>query len=172
MGLINLPKAKQTQNNGGCLRRIIVIAVVAFVAYYLMKSCGGGGVIDIGNPFDTGTTTSTESTTNTNSNTSTTTSTGTTTTTPTPNYSDYSWIVGTWSCEMGAYGTVVMRFEGDGTSGRCAERLSDGSYKYGTYQVNNDVLSYRLEGESIPKKISIEPGKKLLDESGSYYRKK
>jgi hypothetical protein len=73
---------------------------------------------------------------------------------------------------MGAYGTVVMKFEGDGTSGKCAERLTDGSYRYGTYQVNNDVLSYRLEGESIPKKISIEPGKKLLDESGSYYRKK
>jgi len=165
MGLINLPNAKQTQNNGGCLRRIVVIAVILFAAYFLMKSCGGGGVVDLGRE------TSSESSTTTKTETTTTT-TNTNTGTTTPNYSDYSWIVGTWSCEMGAYGTVVMKFEGDGTSGKCAERLSDGSYKYGTYQVNNDVLSYRLEGESIPKKISIEPGKNLLDESGVYYRKK
>ena len=121
--------------------------------------------------MDLGRDTSSESSTSSNSNTTTTT-TNTNTGTTTPNYSDYSWIVGTWSCEMGAYGTVVMKFEGDGTSGKCAERLTDGSYRYGTYQVNNDVLSYRLEGESIPKKINIEPGKKLLDESGSYYHKK
>ena len=165
MGLINLPKANQTPNKGGCLRRIIIIAVVVFVAYYLMKSCGGGGVIDFGNrnPSNTSSSTSTESTT-------TKTNTGTTTT----HYEDgdYSWIVGTWSCEMGAYGTVFLKFEGDGTSGDCSERQPDGSYRYGTYQVNGDVLSYQLKGESIPKKISIQSGQKLLDESGSYYRKK
>ena len=166
MGLINLPKANQTQNKGGCLRRIIILAVVAFVAYYLMKSCGGGGVIDTSNR-------TTQQNNNTSSGSTTTSNTTTTNSgTTTSNYSDYSWIVGTWSCEMGAYGTVVMKFEGDGTSGDCSERLSDGSYRYGTYQVNNDVLSYQLKGESIPKKISIEPGQKLLDECGSYYRKR
>ena len=164
MGLINLPKANQTQNNGGCLRRIIVLAVIVFAAYFLMKSCGGGGVLDLGR--------GTSSNNSTNTNTTNTTTTNTNTGTTNSNYNDYSWIVGTWSCEMGAYGTVVMKFEGDGKSGDCAERLPDGSYRYGTYQVNNDVLSYQLKGESIPKKISIEPGQKLLDECGSYYRKK
>ncbi len=166
MGLINFPNVKQPHNNGGCLKKIIVLAAVVFVAYYLMKSCGGGGVLDLGRG------TSSESSSTTSSNTTNTTTTNPNPGTITPNYSDYSWIVGTWSCEMGAYGTVVMKFEGDGTSGKCAERQSDGSYRYGTYQVSNDVLSYRLTGESIPKKISIEPGQKLLDESGSYYRKK
>ena len=167
MGLINLPKANQTPNKGGCLRRIIVIAVVAFVAYYLMKSCGGGGVIDTSNRTTQQENNNTTSESTTTSNT-TTTNIGNTTS----NYSDYSWIVGTWSCEMGAYGTVILKFEGDGTSGDCSERQPDGSYRYGTYQVNGDVLSYQLKGESIPKKISIQPGQKLLDESGSYYRKK
>ena len=166
MGLINLPKANQTPNKGGCLRRIIVIAVVAFVAYYLMKSCGGGGVIDTSNR-------TTQQNNNTSSGSTTTSNTTTTNTVnTTSNYSDYSWIVGTWSCEMGAYGTVILKFEGDGSSGDCSERQPDGSYRYGTYQVNGDVLSYQLKGESIPKKISIQPGQKLLDESGSYYRKK
>ena len=165
MGIFNLPNTKQTQNNDGCLRRIVVIAIIVFAAYFLMKSCGGGGVLDLGRRTSSDSSTSTNTTTNTST-------TNTNSSTSTTNYNDYSWIVGTWSCEMGAYGTVVMKFEGDGTSGNCAERLSDGSYRSGTYQVNNNVLSYRLKGESIPKKISIEPGQKLLDESGSYYRKK
>ena len=161
MGIINRQNTNQTNRKGGCLRKIIILAVVIFVAYYLLKSCGGGlSNLGSGSSSDNNTTTTT-TTNNSNTNTSTTT-----------NYGDYSWIVGTWSCEMGAYGTVVMKFEGDGTSGKCAERQSDGSYRYGTYQVNNDVLSYKLSGESIPKKISIQPGQKLLDESGSYYRKK
>ena len=161
MGLINLPKVNQTQNNGGCLRRILTIAVIVFAVYFLMKSCGGGGVLDLGRK------TSSESNTTTSTPTSTTTNNNTTT----PYYDDLSWIVGTWSCEMGAYGTVVLKFEGDGTSGNCTEK-HDGSTRYGTYRVEGNVLSYQLSGESIPKKISIEPDKKLLDESGSYYRKK
>ena len=169
MGLINLPKANQTPNKGGCLRRIIVIAAIVFVAYYLMKSCGGDGVINY-NPFDTNSTTSTESTTTTNTNTGTTTNTGT----ATSDYEDgaYSWIVGTWDCEMGAYGTVVMNFEGDGTTGRCSELQPNGTYRYGSYHVENDVLSYKLTGESFSKTIKIESGRKLLDESGSYYHKR
>ena len=169
MGLINLPKANQTPNKSGCLRRIIIIAVVAFVAYYLMKSCGGGGVIDLGNgnPFDTGSPASTESTT-TNTNTGTTTDTGTTPS----NDVDYSWLVGTWDCEMGAYGTVVMNFEGDGTTGRCSELQANGTYRYGSYHVENDVLSYKLTGESFSTTIKIEPGHKLLAGDGLYYRKR
>ena len=169
MGIINRQNTNQTNRKGGCLRKIIILAVVIFVAYYLLKSCGGGlSNLGSGSSSDSNTTTNT----NTTTTTATTTNNSNTNTSTTTNYGDYSWIVGTWSCEMGAYGTVVMKFEGDGTSGKCAERQSDGSYRYGTYQVNNDVLSYKLSGESIPKKISIQPGQKLLDESGSYYRKK
>ena len=170
MGIINRQNTNQTPRRGGCLRKIIIIAVVIFVAYYLLKSCGGGLLnLGSGSSSDNSATTNT---TNTNTTTTTTTNNSNTNTSTTTNYGDYSWIVGTWSCEMGVYGTVIMKFEGDGTSGKCAERQSDGSYRYGTYQVNNDVLSFKLSGESIPKKISIKPGQKLLDESGSYYRKK
>ena len=161
MGLINLPNTKRSTTKGGCLKRILTIAVIVFAVYFLMKSCGGGGVLDLGSK------TSSESSTSTSTPTTTTTNNSTTT----PYYDDLSWIVGTWSCEMGAYGTVVIKFEGDGTSGNCTEK-HDSSTRYGTYRVEGNVLSYRLEGESIPKKISIESGKKLLDESGSYYRKK
>lgn len=168
MGIINRQNTNQTNRKGGCFRKIIILAVVVFVAYYLLKSCGGGlSNLGSGSSSDSNITTNTTTT-----STTTTTNNSNTNTSTTTNYGDYSWIVGTWSCEMGAYGTVVMKFEGDGTSGKCAERQSDGSYRYGTYQVNNDVLSYKLSGESIPKKISIKPGQKLLDESGSYYRKK
>ena len=162
MGMFNLPNTKQTQtvNKGGCLKRILTIAVILLVVYFIMKACGGGGVLDLGRTSSEGTTT-----TNTPSTTTTTTS------TTTPYYDDLSWIVGSWSCDMGAYGTVVMKFEGDGTSGNCSEK-HEGSTRYGTYRVEGNVLSYQLSGESIPKKISLEPGQKLLDECGSYYRKR
>ena len=171
MGLINLPKANQTPNQGGCLRRIIVIAAIVFVAYYLMKSCGGGGVINY-NPFDTNSTTATESTTTTTTNTGATTTTNTGT--ATSDYEDgaYSWIVGTWDCEMGAYGTVVMNFEGDGTTGRCSELQPNGTYRYGSYHVEGNVLSYKLTGESFSTTIDIEPGHKLAAGGGAYYRKR
>ena len=73
---------------------------------------------------------------------------------------------------MGAYGKVVMNFEGDGTSGRCSELKPDGTYKYGTYQVNGNVLSYKLTGESFSSTINIESGHRLSDGDGTYYRKR
>lgn len=170
MGLINFPNANQTQktpNQSGCLRRIIVILVVAFVAYYLLKSCGGG-LLNYGGGGASNTTTSTDDNTITmpdmtpkNTN-----------TTTTSNYGDYSWIVGTWDCDMGAYGKMVMNFEGDGTSGRCSELKPDGTYRYGTYQVNGNVLSYKLTGESFSSTINIESGHRLSDGDGTYYRKR
>lgn len=175
MGLINFPNANQTQktptNNSGCLRRIIVIIAVALVAYYLMKSCGGG-LLNYGGGGTSNTTTSTDDNTITmpdmtpkNTNT-------TSNTTTTSNYGDYSWIVGTWDCDMGAYGKMVMNFEGDGTSGRCSELKPDGTYRYGTYQVNGNVLSYKLTGESFSSTINIESGHRLSDGDGTYYRKR
>ena len=95
-----------------------------------------------------------------------------TTTNTTSNSGDYSWIVGTWDCEMGAYGKMVMNFEGDGTTGRCSELKADGTYRYGTYQVNGNVLSYKLTGESFPTTIQIESGHRLSDGEGVYYHKK
>lgn len=178
MGLINFPNVNQTQktqktptNNSGCLRRIIVLLVVAFVAYYLLKSCGGG-LLNYGN----GTSYEQRNSPSSNDNTitmpdmtpnSTTNSTNTTT-----NSGDYSWIVGTWDCDMGAYGKVVMNFEGDGTSGRCSELQSNGEYRYGTYHVDGNVLSYKLTGESFSTTIDIEPGHKLAAGGGAYYRKR
>lgn len=170
MGLINFPNVKQTQNKGGCLRKILVIAVILFAAYLLMKSCGGG-LLNMGND------TAQESTTTTSSDNNTITMpdltpNSTTSTTSTNNTGDYSWIVGTWDCDMGAYGKMVMNFEGDGTSGRCSELKADGTYKYGSYQVNGDVLSYKLTGESFPTTIKIESGHRLSDGDGVYYHKK
>ena len=96
----------------------------------------------------------------------------TSSTTSTTDVGDYSWIVGTWDCEMGAYGKVVLNFEGDGTTGRCSELKSDGTYKYGSYNVDGNVLSYKLTGESIPTTIKIESGHRLSDGDGVYYRKR
>ena len=73
---------------------------------------------------------------------------------------------------MGAYGKVVLNFEGDGTTGRCSELKADGTYRYGSYNVNGDVLSYKLTGESFPTTIKIESGHRLSDGDGVYYRKK
>ena len=168
----NVPNMQQLMGNGGCLKKILLILAVLFVGYYLMKSCGGG-LLNYGGG---GTTTSSDDNTitmpdMTPKNTNTTTSTNNNTNT-TSNYGDYSWIVGTWDCDMGAYGKVVMNFEGDGTHGRCSELQANGSYKYGSYHVDGDVLSYKLTGESFSTTIQIEPGHKLSAGDGIYYRKR
>lgn len=89
----------------------------------------------------------------------------------TTTFEDYSWIVGTWACDMGPYGTVVMKFEGNGTSGSCTE-AQYGSYKTGTYHVSGNTLSYKLTGESVTTTIEIEPGHKLSAGGGYYYHKR
>ena len=173
MATNNTPNVQQLMGKGGCLKKIIVIAAVLFVAYYLMKSCGGG-LLNMGND------TTQESTTTSSSNNNTITmpdltpnsTTSSTSTTSTTNSGDYSWIVGTWDCEMGASGTVVMNFEGDGTKGRCSELQPDGTFRYGSYQVNGDALSYKLTGESFSTIITIESGHKLNAGDGFYYRKR
>ncbi|MCR5658620.1 MAG: hypothetical protein K6G25_04790 [Bacteroidales bacterium] len=169
----NIPNVQQLMGKGGCLKKILLIAAVLFVAYYLMKSCGGG-LLNYGND------TSQESTTTSSSDNNTITMpdlTPTNTesdanTNTTSNAGDYSWIVGTWDCEMGAYGKMVMNFEGDGASGRCSELKSDGTYRYGTYHVDGNVLSYKLTGESFSTTIDIEPGHKLSAGDGVYFRKR
>ena len=84
---------------------------------------------------------------------------------------DFSWIVGTWACDMGSYGTVVVKFDGDGTSGDCAE-LQYGSYKYGTYRVEDNTLRYKLNGESVTTTIEIQSNHRLHAGEGYYYHKK
>lgn len=173
----NIPNVQQLMGKGGCLKKILIILAVLFVAYYLMKSCGGG-LLNMGNGTTQESTTTSSSDNNTitmpdltpnNTNTNTNSTSNTTTTS---NSGDYSWIVGTWECEMGAYGKVVMNFEGDGNTGRCSELKADGTYKYGSYNVDGDVLSYKLTGESFPTTIKIESGHRLSDGDGTYYRKR
>lgn len=84
---------------------------------------------------------------------------------------DYSWIVGTWACNMGAYGTVIVKFEGNGSSGSCTE-AQYGSYKTGTYSVSGNTLRYKLNGESVSTTIQIEPGHRLSAGGGYYYQKR
>lgn len=84
---------------------------------------------------------------------------------------DYSWIVGTWACDMGSYGTVALKFDGDGTSGNCTE-VQYGSYKYGTYRVEGNVLCYKLNGESVTTTIEIQSGHRLHAGEGYYYHKR
>ena len=84
---------------------------------------------------------------------------------------EYVWIVGTWACDMGPYGTVVVKFDGDGSSGTCTE-AQYGSYKTGTYNVSGNTLRYKLYGESGTTTIEIEPGHKLSAGGGYYYHKR
>lgn len=84
---------------------------------------------------------------------------------------DYSWIVGTWSCDMGAYGYVVVTFEGDGKSGSCSE-LQYGSYRYGSYHVSGNELIYKLSGESCSTYLEIQSGHRLYADGGFYFHKK
>ena len=84
---------------------------------------------------------------------------------------DYSWIVGTWACDMCSYGTVVIEFKGDGSSGDCVE-AQYGSYSTGTYYVSGNTLCYKLNGESVTTTIEIEPGHKLSAGGGYYYHKR
>lgn len=88
----------------------------------------------------------------------------------TPVTNDYSWIVGTWVCDMGQLGTVAVRFEGNGVSGDCCE-LQYGSFLYGTYRVSNNELTYTLDGSNITTSIDIEPGHRLAAGGGYYYHK-
>ena len=84
---------------------------------------------------------------------------------------EYIWIVGTWACDMGPYGTMVVKFDGDGSSGTCTE-AQYGSYKTGTYNVSGNTLRYKLFGESGTTTIEIEPGHKLSAGGGYYYHKR
>lgn len=84
-------------------------------------------------------------------------------------YADYSWIVGTWSCST-PYGTMTLKFEGDGSSGSCAE-LTYGSYNYGRYTVKDGVLRYKLNGESLTNVIEIHDGHQLYFGDGYYLHK-
>lgn len=84
---------------------------------------------------------------------------------------DYSWIVGTWACDMGVYGTVVVKFDGNGSSGNCTEG-SYGSYQTGTYYVSGNTLYYKLNGEKATTTIEIEPGHRLSAGGGYYYHKR
>lgn len=84
-------------------------------------------------------------------------------------YADNSWIVGTWSCTT-PYGTVTLKFEGDGSSGSCAE-LTYGSYNYGRYSVKDGVLRYKLNGESLTNVIEIHEGNMLYFGDGYYLHK-
>lgn len=84
---------------------------------------------------------------------------------------EYEWIVGTWACDMGAYGTVVVKFDGDGSSGTCTE-AQYGSYKTGTYYVSGNTLCYKLNGESVTTTIEIESGHRLAAGGGYYYHKR
>ena len=174
MATNNTPNVQQLfgkGGKGGCLKKILLIVVVAFVAYYLMKSCGGG-LLNYGNDTTQESTTTSSSDNNTITMPDMTPSNTDSDVNTTSTSGDYSWIVGTWDCEMGAYGKMVMNFEGDGTSGRCSELKSDGTYRYGTYHVDGNVLSYKLTGESISTTIDIEPGHKLSAGNGIYFKKR
>lgn len=87
---------------------------------------------------------------------------------------DYSWIVGSWYVTT-PYGTMSIKFDGNGQKGRVTE-LSDAmninTAKYGTYEVIDNILSYRLNGErGIVTEIYIESGHKLSAGGGYYYKK-
>ena len=82
---------------------------------------------------------------------------------------NYSWIIGTWSVDLPTE-TYGIRFDGDGKSGPCLA-VEDGIVKQGTYSVNNNKITYKLEGESITTFIEIHPGHRLYAGDGYYYQK-
>ena len=86
---------------------------------------------------------------------------------------DYSWIVGIWYVET-PYGTTSICFDGDGKNGKCTELLdasNPASVQYGYYEVENDMIKYKLSGEPVTTTIEIHPGNKLYFGSGYYYKK-
>ena len=135
---------EQYQGKRRFFKLFIYLIAIAFAAFYVFRSCGE-------DEFDDKEETSYESNTIT--------------------AEDYSWIVGTWACDMGAYGTVVLKFDGDGTSGDCTE-VEYGSYKYGTYQVDDNTLHYKLNGENVTTTIEIQSGHRLHAGEGYYYHKR
>lgn len=140
-------QTNNSQNNNGsrgCLKFIIYFVVIALALFYVIKSCGGNHS-DYSNMSSSNNSVASSN--------------------------DYSWIVGTWACDMGAYGTVVVKFDGNGMSGDCTE-IQYGSYKYGTYQVNGNTLSYKLNGEAVSTAIEIQSGHRLSAGGGYYYHKR
>ena len=126
------------------MKRILIIATLVLAVFLIIRSCGNDeSEFEKENSYESSTTTS----------------------------EDYSWIVGTWACDMGAYGTVVLKFDGNGTSGDCTE-VQYGSYKYGTYRVEDNVLRYKLNGESVTTTIEIQSGHRLHAGEGYYYHKR
>ena len=135
---------QQEEAKRGFRKYLLYLVAIAFVAFQIFKSCGD-------DETDYEEETSYESSAETSK--------------------DYSWIVGTWACDMGAYGTVVLKFDGNGTSGDCTE-VQYGSYKYGTYSVVDNELRYKLNSESVTTTIEIQSGHRLHAGEGYYYRKR
>lgn len=135
---------QQEEAKRGFRKYLLYLVAIAFVAFQIFKSCGNDeSEFEEETSYESSTTTS----------------------------EDYSWIVGTWACDMGAYGTVVLKFDGNGTSGDCTE-VQYGSYKYGTYRVEDNVLRYKLNGESVTTTIEIQSGHRLHAGEGYYYHKR
>lgn len=135
---------QQEEAKRGFRKYLLYLVAIAFVAFQIFKSCGD-------DETDYEEETSYESSAKTSE--------------------DYSWIVGTWACDMGAYGTVVLKFDGNGTSGDCTE-VQYGSYKYGTYSVVDNELRYKLNSESVTTTIEIQSGHRLHAGEGYYYHKR
>ncbi len=135
---------QQEEAKRGFRKYLLYLVAIAFVAFQIFKSCGD-------DETDYEEETSYESSAETSK--------------------DYSWIVGTWACDMGAYGTVVLKFDGNGTSGDCTE-VQYGSYKYGTYSVVDNELRYKLNSESVTTTIEIQSGHRLHAGEGYYYHKR
>ena len=135
---------RQEKTKTGFRKYLLYLVAIAFVAFQIFKSCG-----DDETDYEEETSYESSATTS----------------------EDYSWIVGTWACDMGAYGTVVLKFDENGTSGDCTE-VQYGSYKYGTYRVVDNVLRYKLNGESVTTTIEIQSGHRLHAGEGYYYHKR
>ena len=126
------------------MKRIFIIAALVLAVFLIVRSCGGDeSEFEEETSYESSTTAS----------------------------EDYSWIVGTWACDMGAYGTVVVKFDGNGSSGDCTE-VQYGSYKYGTYRVEGNILCYKLNGENMTTTIEIQSGHRLHAGEGYYYHKR
>ena len=135
---------QQEETKRGFSKYLLYLVAIAFIAFHIFKSCGNDESEYEGETsYESSATTS----------------------------EDYSWIVGTWACDMGAYGTAVLKFDGNGTSGDCTE-VQYGSYKYGTYRVVDNELRYKLNGESVTTTIEIQSGHRLHAGEGYYYHKR
>ena len=87
----------------------------------------------------------------------------------------YSWIVGTWRCNMGSHGTSTITFYGNGRSGRYTEVVTGNDIlgtisESGTYTFDGSTINTYDSETPVCTPIPVR-GNRLYAGGGYYYTK-